>query len=75
MGLFGTLQLMKWTTDEQVAAFSIDEETVIFGRDSSCDVRLYYPEINALHVETVFPERKAFNPRRLWQSTPHHRRL
>ncbi|KAG2040472.1 hypothetical protein BDR03DRAFT_948871, partial [Suillus americanus] len=58
MGLFGTLQLMKRMTDEQVAAFLINEETITFGRDTSCNVRLYYPEINALHVETVFPERK-----------------
>ncbi|KAG2040487.1 hypothetical protein BDR03DRAFT_948906 [Suillus americanus] len=51
---------MKRTTDEQVAAFPIDEETVTFGRDTTCSVRLYYPEISALHAKIVFQERKAF---------------
>ncbi|KAG1886565.1 hypothetical protein F4604DRAFT_1572094 [Suillus subluteus] len=60
IGLFGTLRLMKRTTDEQVAAFPIDEETVTFGRDPTCSVRLYYPEISALHAKIVFQERKAF---------------
>ncbi|KAG2129170.1 uncharacterized protein EDB93DRAFT_1095584 [Suillus bovinus] len=60
IGLFGTLRLMKRSTDEQVAAFPIDEETVTFGRDPTCSVRLYYPEISALHAKIVFQERKAF---------------
>ncbi|KAG1809673.1 uncharacterized protein BJ212DRAFT_596502 [Suillus subaureus] len=60
IGLFGSLRLMKRMTDEQVAAFPIDEETVTFGRDPTCSVRLYYPEISALHAKIVFQERKAF---------------
>ncbi|KAG0697660.1 hypothetical protein DFH29DRAFT_1021395 [Suillus ampliporus] len=60
IGLFGTLRLMKRTTNEQVAAFPIDEETVTFGRDPTCSVRLYYPDISALHAKIVFQERKAF---------------
>ncbi|KAG2747329.1 hypothetical protein P692DRAFT_20806995 [Suillus brevipes Sb2] len=60
IGQFGTLRLMKRTTDEQVAAFPIDEEAVTFGRDPTCSVRLYYPEISALHAKIVFQERKAF---------------
>jgi len=58
IGLFGTLRLMKRKTDEQIAAFPIDEETVTFGRDPTCSVRLYYPEISALHAKIVFQERK-----------------
>lgn len=58
LGLFGTLRLMKRTTNEQVAAFPIDEETVTFGRDPICSVRLYYPDISALHAKIVFQERK-----------------
>ncbi|KAG1778894.1 hypothetical protein EV702DRAFT_1092941 [Suillus placidus] len=48
------------TAGEQVAAFPIDEErlTVTFGRDLTCSVRLYYPEIDALHAEIVVLERK-----------------
>ncbi|KAG2356395.1 hypothetical protein BDR07DRAFT_450202 [Suillus spraguei] len=60
IGLFGTLRLMKRTTDEQVAAFPIDEEIVTFGREPTCSVRLYYPEISPLHAKIVFQERKAF---------------
>ncbi|KAG2118296.1 hypothetical protein DEU56DRAFT_747889 [Suillus clintonianus] len=60
IGVFGTLRLMKRTTNEQVAAFPIDEETVTFGRDPTCSVRLYYAEVSALHAKIVFQERKAF---------------
>jgi len=50
---------MKRTTNEQVAVFPIDEETVTFGRDPTCSVRLYYPDVSALHAKLVFQERKA----------------
>ncbi|OAX32656.1 hypothetical protein K503DRAFT_805040 [Rhizopogon vinicolor AM-OR11-026] len=43
-----------------MAAFPIDEETVIFRRDPTCSVRLYYPNVSALHAQIVFQERKAF---------------
>ena len=59
IGVFGTLRLMKRTTNEQVAVFPIDEETVTFGRDPTCSVRLYYPDVSALHAKLVFQERKA----------------
>ncbi|KAG1886632.1 hypothetical protein F4604DRAFT_1281194 [Suillus subluteus] len=55
IGLFGKLRLMKWTTDEEVAALPIDEETVTFERDPTCShgIRLYYPENSAsLDVES-----------------------
>ena len=58
IGSFGTLRLMKRTTNEQVAAFPIDEETVTFGREPTCSVRLYYPDVSALHAKIVFRERK-----------------
>ncbi|KAG2040505.1 hypothetical protein BDR03DRAFT_948958 [Suillus americanus] len=56
----GTLRPTKRTTDEQVAAFPIDEETVTskFGRDLTWGVHLYYPEISTLHAEIVFLERQ-----------------
>ncbi|OAX33709.1 hypothetical protein K503DRAFT_497223 [Rhizopogon vinicolor AM-OR11-026] len=43
-----------------MAAFPIDEETVIFRRDPTCSVRLYYPNVSALHAKIVFQERKTF---------------
>jgi len=58
IGVFGTLRLMKRTTNEQVAVFPIDEETVTFGRDPTCSVRLYYPDVSPLHAKIVFQERK-----------------
>ncbi|KAG1836389.1 hypothetical protein DFJ58DRAFT_818472, partial [Suillus subalutaceus] len=59
MGLFGTLLLMTRRTDEQVAVFSIVEQTVTFGRDPTCSMCLYdHPEISALNAKIVFLERK-----------------
>jgi hypothetical protein len=58
IGLFGMLRLMKWTTNEQVAAFPVEEETVTFERNPTCSVCLHYPEINVLHVEIVLLERQ-----------------
>ncbi|KAG1778929.1 hypothetical protein EV702DRAFT_1093173 [Suillus placidus] len=74
VGLFGTLRPMKRTTDEQLAAFQINEETLTFnfklkfGRDTAtCNVRLYGdPEMNALDAEIVL---QAFNPRLLTKHT------
>ncbi|KAG6329949.1 hypothetical protein ID866_9139 [Astraeus odoratus] len=43
IGRFGTLRLMKrQEPDIPIASFPIDDETVTFGRDPSCSVRLYY---------------------------------
>ncbi|OJA11384.1 hypothetical protein AZE42_10281 [Rhizopogon vesiculosus] len=54
IGLFGALRLMKRTTNEQVATFPIDEETVTFERDPTCSVRLYYPDVSPLHAKIAF---------------------
>ncbi|OAX35067.1 hypothetical protein K503DRAFT_697568 [Rhizopogon vinicolor AM-OR11-026] len=42
IGLFGTLRLMKRTTNEQVAAFLIDEKVITFKRDTRCSVHLFH---------------------------------
>ncbi|KAH7928990.1 hypothetical protein BV22DRAFT_1057782 [Leucogyrophana mollusca] len=61
IGRFGTLRLMKRTEpNTTVASFPIDDETVTFGRDPKCSVRLYYPSISALHAKIIFQDRKAF---------------
>ncbi|KAG1809714.1 uncharacterized protein BJ212DRAFT_599562 [Suillus subaureus] len=38
IGLFGMLRLVKWMTDEQVAALPINEETIAFERDPTAAV-------------------------------------
>lgn len=59
IGSYGTLRLVKRVDPSSVvAAFPIDDDTVTFGRDPSCSVRLYYPTVSAVHAKIVFQERK-----------------
>ena len=59
VGLYGTLRLVKRLDPQStVASFPIDDDTVSFGRDPNCSVRLYYLSISAVHVKIVFQERK-----------------
>ena len=59
IGRFGTLRLMKrLEPDVSVASFPIDDETVTFGRDPSCSVRLYYASVSPLHAKVIFQDRK-----------------
>ncbi|KAJ2916203.1 hypothetical protein MD484_g4200, partial [Candolleomyces efflorescens] len=76
VGKFGTLSLLKnvsakrlnlpaqasGTTgsDVVVTSFGIDTEELTFGRDPSCSVRLYYPDVAVVHCKIMFEERKAF---------------
>ncbi|KIM82686.1 hypothetical protein PILCRDRAFT_819990, partial [Piloderma croceum F 1598] len=61
VGLYGTLRLVKRLDPHSVvASFPIDDDTVSFGRDPNCSVRLYYPTVSALHAKIVFQEKKAF---------------
>ncbi|KAF9446457.1 hypothetical protein P691DRAFT_708518 [Macrolepiota fuliginosa MF-IS2] len=61
VGRYGTLSLMKkQEPNTVVTAFGIDTEELTFGRDISCSVRLYYPDVNLVHCKIVFEERKAF---------------
>ncbi|EGO18806.1 hypothetical protein SERLADRAFT_443778 [Serpula lacrymans var. lacrymans S7.9] len=54
-----TLRLMKRLEPNTiVASFPIDDETVTFGRDPHCSVRLYYPKVSSVHAKLVFQERK-----------------
>ncbi|KAA1475288.1 hypothetical protein DENSPDRAFT_842031 [Dentipellis sp. KUC8613] len=60
-GRLGVLRLMKRQDPEAVvASYPIDDEEVTFGRDQSCNVRLYYPSVSPLHAKIIFQERKAF---------------
>ncbi|KAL4067490.1 hypothetical protein V8B97DRAFT_1873520 [Scleroderma yunnanense] len=61
IGRFGTLRLMKrLEPDTSIASFPIDDETVTFGRDPTCSVRLYYSSVSPLHAKIIFQDRKAF---------------
>ncbi|KAI6143778.1 hypothetical protein BKA82DRAFT_1005572 [Pisolithus tinctorius] len=61
IGRFGTLRLMKRVDPATpVAAFPIDDDTVTFGRDPSCSVRLYYSSVSPVHAKLIFQEKKAF---------------
>lgn len=62
IGRYGTISLMKrQPVDSVVAAFGIDSEQLTFGRDPTCSVRLYYPDVSLVHCKIVFEERKASN--------------
>ncbi|KAI6126492.1 hypothetical protein F5141DRAFT_1247314 [Pisolithus sp. B1] len=61
IGRFGTLRLMKRVDQATpVAAFPIDDDTVTFGRDPTCSVRLYYSTVSPIHAKLIFQDRKAF---------------
>ncbi|KAI6020440.1 hypothetical protein BKA83DRAFT_4302131 [Pisolithus microcarpus] len=61
IGRFGTLRLMKRVDPATpVAAFPIDDDTVTFGRDPTCSVRLYYSTISPVHAKLIFQDKKAF---------------
>ena len=58
IGTLGSLRLMKRHCDEVVTVYPIDDTQVTFGCDPSCDVRLYYEDVDALHCKIIFRERK-----------------
>jgi hypothetical protein len=74
VGKFGTLSLLKNVSakrlnlpaqgsgptgsDVVVTSFGIDTEELTFGRDPSCSVRLYYPDVAVVHCKIMFEERK-----------------
>jgi hypothetical protein len=58
-GRYGTLSLLKQRShDIYVCSYPIDSESLTIGRDQSCDIRLYYDTVGALHCKIVFEERK-----------------
>jgi len=59
IGRYGTLALMKThEPNTVVTAFGIDTEELTFGRDPTCGVRLFYPDISLVHCKILFEERK-----------------
>lgn len=62
IGRYGTISLMKRNeSDAVVTSFGIDTEQLTFGRDPSCSVRLYYPDISLIHCKIIFEERKVYH--------------
>lgn len=62
IGQYGTLRLVKRQDAQSViASYPIDEESITFGRDPTCSVRLYYPSVSAVHAKIFFEERKVSN--------------
>lgn len=41
-----------------VTAFPLDDEETTFGRDQSCSIRLYYPQVSPIHGKIYFEDRK-----------------
>jgi hypothetical protein len=82
VGYYGTLMFLRAKDPEQVVtAYPIDTQTVTIGREPSCDIRLYYPDVSALHAKIVFQDRKVrrimFSPGPLglisWRAGFHRR--
>ena len=59
VGRYGTISLLKRNEEDTVVtSFGIDAEELTFGRETTCGVRLYYPDVALLHCKVVFEERK-----------------
>jgi len=59
VGRYGTISLMKrGEANTAITAFGINTEDLTFGRDPTCSVRLYYPDVSLVHCKIVFEERK-----------------
>lgn len=43
---------------EVITSFGIDTPTLSFGRDTTCGVRLYYPDVSLVHAKLAFINRK-----------------
>ncbi|KAF7314025.1 FHA domain-containing protein [Mycena chlorophos] len=61
-GRFGTISLLRQNTvADIVTSFGVDATAVSFGRDPTCSVRLYYPDVAPVHARVVFNDtKKAF---------------
>lgn len=59
IGRYGTISLLKRNEEHSVVtSFGIDTEELTFGRETTCGVRLYYPDVALLHCKVMFEERK-----------------
>jgi hypothetical protein len=62
VGRYGTISLMKCNEpNAAITAFGINTDELTFGRDPTCSVRLYYPDVSLVHCKIIFEERKVCN--------------
>ncbi|KAL0565752.1 hypothetical protein V5O48_016270, partial [Marasmius crinis-equi] len=61
IGRYGTISLLKQNEPNvAVTSFGIDSETLTFGRDKDCSIRLFYQDVDPVHCKINFRDRKAF---------------
>ncbi|KAF9254776.1 hypothetical protein L218DRAFT_444014 [Marasmius fiardii PR-910] len=66
IGRYGTISLLKQNeANVAVTSFGIDSETLTFGMDRDCSIRLFYPDISPIHCKIRFSDRK-FCCRHFW---------
>ena len=69
IGRYGTLSLVKRATakptyggtntanaNQIITSFGVDNASLTFGRNLTCDVRLYYPEVEGVHARVVWED-------------------
>ena len=56
-GHYGTLRLLS-KSGKAVQTFPVDSDVLTFGRDQSCDVRMYFTFVSPLHAKLVFEDGK-----------------
>lgn len=57
-GRYGCLRLISTKSGKAVSSFPVDADVLTFGRDVSCDVRMYFPPVAPLHAKLVFEDSK-----------------
>ena len=57
-GRYGTLRLISTKSGKAVSSFPVDVDVLTFGRDISCDVRMYFVAVSSLHAKLVFEDSK-----------------
>lgn len=59
-GRYGTLRLISTKSGKAVSSFPVDGDVLTFGRDVSCDVRMYFVAVSSLHAKLVFEDSKVW---------------
>ncbi|KAF8333192.1 uncharacterized protein EI90DRAFT_639250 [Cantharellus anzutake] len=54
LGRYGVLRLLSNKTRKPVTSFPVDSDVLTFGRDTTCDVRMYFTFVSPLHAKLVF---------------------
>ncbi|CAK5278635.1 unnamed protein product [Mycena citricolor] len=57
-GRYGTIALLRPGDSTTVQSFGVDTDSVTFGRDPTCSIRLYYTAVAPLHARVAFNDDK-----------------